>query len=121
MPPGDEEGVSARSLGGGTTPPTTGRGSAAPAVLVVAAAGLGATPAAGAAEASALVPTDGVRGVDFAGGTLNTVERTASSERSVYVRQIAPEGSTAGARSFMGYVGPYANGAQAKRGPVRCR
>lgn len=84
---------------------------------MVAAAALGATPPAGAAEAPALVPTNGVWGIDFAGGTLNTVERAENGERSVYARRIAPDGSAAGARVFMGYAGPYANGAQVKRVP----
>ncbi|MFF3733734.1 hypothetical protein ACFYXM_26375 [Streptomyces sp. NPDC002476] len=74
---------------------SAGRGSAALAALVVAAVALGTTPAARAAEAPALVPTDGGWGIDFAGDTLNTVERTASSERSAYAWQGAPDGSTA--------------------------
>ncbi|NUK90244.1 hypothetical protein HRW19_39630, partial [Streptomyces lunaelactis] len=87
------------------------------AALTVVAAGLGTMPSAGAADAPTPVQTDGVWGIDFAGGTLNTVELAPSGEQFVYARQVAADGSTAGAPTSMGYAGTYATGAQIKRVP----
>ncbi|MFD4857099.1 FG-GAP repeat domain-containing protein [Streptomyces atratus] len=87
------------------------------AALAVVAAGLGTMPSAGAADASTPVQTDGVWGIDFAGGTLNTVEVAANGLQYAYARRIAPDGTTAGDRTSMGFVGTYATGDHIKRVP----
>ncbi|AXG79200.1 hypothetical protein DVK44_17750 [Streptomyces paludis] len=77
----------------------------------------GAAGAGGAADISTPVPTDGVWGIDFSGGILHTVERGAYGDRFVAVRKIAADGSTASARTSMGYVGPFGDDAYAKEVP----
>ncbi|MGW0690761.1 FG-GAP-like repeat-containing protein [Streptomyces sp. NPDC002738] len=96
---------------------SVGRGRAALAALTVIAAGLGTMPSAGAVDTPTPVQTGGVWGIDFAGGTLNTVEVAPSGEQFVFARQIAQDGSTVGDRTSMGYAGTYANGAHIKRVP----
>ncbi|MEU6017179.1 FG-GAP-like repeat-containing protein [Streptomyces sp. NPDC047515] len=94
-----------------------GRRRAVLAALTVVAAGLGMMPSAVAADAPTPVQTGGVWGIDFAGGTLNTVEVAPSGVQFVFARQIAADGSTAGAPTSMGYVDTYATGAHVKRVP----
>ncbi|GGV96601.1 hypothetical protein GCM10015535_66340 [Streptomyces gelaticus] len=85
--------------------------------LTVVAAGLGTMPSAVAADAPTPVQTGGVWGIDFAGGTLNTVEVAANGLQYAYARRIAPDGTTAGDRTSMGFVGTYATGDHIKRVP----
>ncbi|MFD0343855.1 FG-GAP-like repeat-containing protein [Streptomyces sp. NPDC127117] len=84
---------------------------AALAALTVVAAGLGTVQSAGAADLPTPIGTDGVRGIDFAGGVLNTVETAPSGAPFVYARQIGPGGATVGDRTSMGYAGVFATGA----------
>lgn len=82
------------------------------------AAGMISTPSASAAQSPTPVQTDGVWGIDFAGGTLNTVERAANGEQYVMSRQVAADGTTVGDRRTMGFAGMYAGGdAHLKRVP----
>lgn len=80
----------------------------------------GMASAAGTAAAADIptpVPTDGVWGIDFAGGSLHTVERGAYGDRFMALRKIAADGSTASARTSMGYVGPFGDDEYAKQVP----
>ncbi|WP_371665533.1 VCBS repeat-containing protein [Streptomyces sp. NBC_01108] len=90
---------------------------AALAALTVVAAGLGTVPGAVAADAPAPIATNGVWGIDFAGGVLNTVEVAPSGWQFAFARQVSPGGMTVGAPTSMGYVDTYATGAHAKRVP----
>ncbi|MBA2950036.1 FG-GAP-like repeat-containing protein [Streptomyces himalayensis] len=93
------------------------RGGAALAAVAAVVAGLSASTSAGAADAPTPIQTDGVWGIDFAGGTLNTVERAASGERFVFARQVSPDGLSASARTSWGYAGTYAYGQHLKEVP----
>ncbi|MDG9702657.1 FG-GAP-like repeat-containing protein [Streptomyces sp. DH37] len=93
------------------------RGGAVLAALSVVVSGIAAAPAAGAAETPTPIRTDGVWGIDFSGGTLHTVERSASGDRFVMARQVSPDGSTASDRVPWGYAGVLANGAHIKHVP----
>ncbi|MFJ2789755.1 FG-GAP-like repeat-containing protein [Streptomyces sp. NPDC087290] len=93
------------------------RRTAALAALTVVAAGLGTVPSAVAADAPTPIATNGVWGIDFAGGVLNTVEVAPSGPQFAFARQISPGGTTVGAPTSMGYVDTYATGAHAKRVP----
>ncbi|MFJ1830645.1 hypothetical protein [Streptomyces sp. NPDC088178] len=97
--------------------PAVGRRRAVLAALTVVAAGLGTMPSAVAADTPTPVQTGGVWGIDFSGGTLNTVEIAPSGPRFVFARQAAADGSTAGAPTSMGYADTYATGAHVKRVP----
>lgn len=67
--------------------------------------------------APAIVATAGTYGLDFAGGRLNTVERSPSGDRVVYERQVSADSVTVGERESRGYTGPYANGAHVRSVP----
>ncbi|MFG2890460.1 FG-GAP-like repeat-containing protein [Streptomyces sp. NPDC048248] len=92
------------------------RGVALAAVVAVVAGG---TTVSGASAVDSPLPlrTDEVWGIDFAGGTLSTVERSASGDGYVMTRKIAPDGSTASARVPMAYADRYADGDHIKRVP----
>ncbi|MFJ2651837.1 FG-GAP-like repeat-containing protein [Streptomyces sp. NPDC087420] len=97
----------------------TRRSTALAAVIAVVAGFASMTTAgvAGAAVTPLPLATDGVWGIDFAGGTLHTVERGGSGDALVLGRQIAPDGSTASDRVSMGYADPFADGSHIKRVP----
>ncbi|MGY0059827.1 FlgD immunoglobulin-like domain containing protein [Streptomyces sp. LZ34] len=84
---------------------------------LVAAATATATGSASAADTPLPIQTDGVWGIDFAGGTLATVEYTPSGDQYVLKRKVAPDGSTASARVPMEYAGEYADGDHIKSVP----
>ncbi|MEU0809158.1 FG-GAP-like repeat-containing protein [Streptomyces sp. NPDC005970] len=87
------------------------------AAVVALVAGATAATGANAADTPLPIQTDGVWGIDFAGGTLATVERSASREAYVMTRRVAPDGSTAATRVPMIYAGQYAEGEHIKRVP----
>ncbi|KAK1180618.1 hypothetical protein B7755_022225 [Streptomyces sp. NBS 14/10] len=87
------------------------------AAAVALVAGLTATTSANAADTPLPIQTDGVWGVDFAGGTLATVEHSASRDQYVMTRRVAPDGSTAATRVPMMYAGTFAEGEHIKRVP----
>ncbi|WNI23452.1 VCBS repeat-containing protein [Streptomyces sp. ITFR-16] len=99
---------------------TSVRGRAALAVAVAGAtlfAAAGAVPATAAGPAPAAVATTGVHGLDFQGGRLVTVERSASGDQMVYERGVSADGTTAGARESLAFAGTYANGAHLRTVP----
>ncbi|WP_210594071.1 VCBS repeat-containing protein [Streptomyces sp. GESEQ-35] len=59
--------------------------------------------------------TDGVWGIDYAGGVLTTVERAPNGDPYVTNRPISADGSTAGERETRGYAGTFAHGQHIKR------
>ncbi|MFI7388361.1 FG-GAP-like repeat-containing protein [Streptomyces sp. NPDC049813] len=72
---------------------------------------------AGAAGAETVVPTDGVRGLDIAGGYLSTVERAPNGEQWVTNRTVSADGATVGTAERRGFAGTYAVGQHAERVP----
>ncbi|MGX4690848.1 FG-GAP-like repeat-containing protein [Streptomyces sp. JNUCC 63] len=90
------------------------------ALVTLAALGAGSLTTAGPAAADTAptpVRTDGVWGIDYAGGFLTTVERGPNRDQYVVGRQISPDGSTVLEQSNWGYAGVYANGAHIQRVP----
>lgn len=89
------------------------------AVAMTAALGIGAgfVPLAAGAGAPATVATTGVRGLDFAGGRLVTVERSPSGDAMIYERRVSADGATVGAREYRAYAGAMANGAHFRTVP----
>lgn len=89
------------------------------AVAMTAALGIGAgfVPLAAGAGAPATVATTGVRGLDFAGGRLVTVERSPSGDAVIYERRVSADGATVGAREYRAYAGAMANGAHFRTVP----
>ncbi|WP_026245591.1 MULTISPECIES: FG-GAP-like repeat-containing protein [unclassified Streptomyces] len=70
---------------------------------------------AGAADAETVVATDGVWGIDIAGGSLSTVEKAPNGEQFVTNRTVSADGATVGAVSRRGFAGTYAVGDHAER------
>ncbi|MFJ9212416.1 FG-GAP-like repeat-containing protein [Streptomyces sp. NPDC102264] len=89
------------------------------AVVAVVAGFVAVTGTGGAVAADVGFPlrTGGVQGIDFAGGTLSTVERAANGDPYVMARRVSADGSTASARVPLAYAGTYANGAHVKYVP----
>ncbi|MGV9289745.1 FG-GAP repeat domain-containing protein [Streptomyces sp. NPDC003719] len=87
----------------------------------LAALGAGSLTTAGAAGAADPAPTpiqtDGVWGIDYAGGFLTTVENTPSGSQWVIGRRISADGTTVLDRTTRGYAGTYAEGSHAERVP----
>ncbi|MGW1027822.1 FG-GAP-like repeat-containing protein [Streptomyces sp. NPDC002577] len=86
------------------------RGGAALAAVAAVVAGLSSADLAGAADAPTPIQTDGVWGIDFAGGSLFTVERGVSGDRFVVERDVSPDGLSASARTGWGYADTFADG-----------
>jgi hypothetical protein len=63
------------------------------------------------------IQTDGVWGLDYAGGFLTTVENTPSGFQWVVGRQISSDGSTVLTQTYRGYADDYAGGAHVQRVP----
>ncbi|WP_282703268.1 VCBS repeat-containing protein [Streptomyces sp. CC219B] len=63
------------------------------------------------------IQTDGVWGIDYAGGFLSTVENTPSGYQWVVGRQISPDGSTVLEKTSRGYADEYAGGSHLQRVP----
>ncbi|WP_232839113.1 FG-GAP repeat domain-containing protein [Streptomyces triticisoli] len=91
------------------------------AVLVtLAALGAGSLTTAGPAAADTAptpVRTDGVWGIDYAGGFLTTVERQPNGDQHVVGRRISSDGSTVLEKVTRGYAGVFADGSHAQRVP----
>ncbi|WP_258572661.1 FG-GAP-like repeat-containing protein [Streptomyces sp. KM273126] len=84
----------------------------------LAALGAGSLTAAGLAAADTAptpVRTDGVWGIDYAGGVLTTVETAPNGYQYVTNRQVSADGSTVGERDTRGYAGPYAGDVHVQR------
>ncbi|MBO1337374.1 FG-GAP-like repeat-containing protein [Streptomyces sp. VRA16 Mangrove soil] len=86
---------------------------------LIALGGVGLTTAApaGAVGADTVVPTDGVWGLDLAGGVLSTVEKAPNGDQEVTNRTVSADGATVGAVSRRGFAGTLANGTHAERVP----
>ncbi|WP_405881286.1 hypothetical protein OG762_23580 [Streptomyces sp. NBC_01136] len=98
----------------------TRRGRIALTVVGLAALGAGSLTAAGPATADTTptpVQTDGVWGIDYAGGFLTTVENTPSGYQWVIGRQISPDGATVLERTSRGIADVFADGSHAQRVP----
>ncbi|MGW0574486.1 FG-GAP-like repeat-containing protein [Streptomyces sp. NPDC002920] len=63
------------------------------------------------------ITTDGVWGIDYAGGFLSTVENTPSGYQWVIGRQISADGSTVLEKTSRGFAATYAYGAHVQRVP----
>jgi hypothetical protein len=61
------------------------------------------------------ITTDGVWGIDYAGGFLTSVENTPSGYQWVVGRQISADGSTVLDKTSRGYAATYANGEHVQR------
>ncbi|MFG2554573.1 FG-GAP repeat domain-containing protein [Streptomyces sp. NPDC048581] len=86
----------------------------------LAALGAGSLTTAGPAAADIAptpVQTDGVWGIDYAGGFLSTVEYRPNGEQWVVGREISADGSTVLAQTTRGFAGTYANGTHLQRVP----
>ncbi|MEV1080861.1 VCBS repeat-containing protein [Streptomyces sp. NPDC050211] len=84
------------------------------ALTLVALTALGTGPA--AADTTPMpLQTEGVWGMDYAGGVLTTVESAPNGDPYVTNRQISADGSTAGERETRGYAGTFAHGQHIKR------
>ena len=95
-------------------------GRTAAALLSLAVLGAGSLTIAGPAAADAAptpVQADDVRGLDYAGGFLATVERRPNGDPYVVGRRISPDGSTVLEQTTRGYAGTLAHGAHAQRVP----
>lgn len=82
--------------------------------------GAGSLTTAGSAAADTVptpVQTDGVWGIDYAGGFLSTVEYHPDGEQWVVGREISADGSTVLAQTTRGFAGTYANGTHLQRVP----
>ncbi|KUL21325.1 FG-GAP-like repeat-containing protein [Streptomyces regalis] len=85
-------------------------------------AALGAGSLTAAAQAAAEtaptpVQTDGVWGIDYAGGFLSTVELRPSGYQGVVGREISADGSTVLSQTGRGFAGTFADGTHLKRVP----
>ncbi|MBC9719083.1 VCBS repeat-containing protein [Streptomyces sp. TRM66268-LWL] len=87
----------------------------AAAVTAVGVTGLTASGA--SADTPVPIATDGVKGIDFAGGVLATVERAAAGYEWVFVREVSADGTMAGDREDRGFASESAGGAGAERVP----
>jgi len=86
----------------------------------LAALGAGSLTTAGPAAADTTptpVQTDGVWGIDYAGGFLTTVENTPSGYQWVIGRRISPDGSTVLEKTSRGYADVFADGSHVQRVP----
>lgn len=87
----------------------------------LAALGTGSLTTAGPATAAGVAPTpiqtDGVWGIDYAGGFLTTVENTPSGYQRVIGRRMSADGATVLEKTSRGYADTYANGSHAQRVP----
>ncbi|MFI7341885.1 FG-GAP-like repeat-containing protein [Streptomyces sp. NPDC050085] len=70
----------------------------------------GLTASGAAADTPTPIATSGVWGIDFAGGTLHTVERGANGDRFVVSRAVSADGTSASERVGYGYADPFADG-----------
>lgn len=89
-------------------------------LVSLAALAAGSLTAAGPAAAEAAptpVQTDGVWGIDYAGGFLSTVEFRPNGDQYVVGRDISADGSTVLAQTTRGFAGTYANGTHLQRVP----
>ncbi|MFI9150668.1 FG-GAP repeat domain-containing protein [Streptomyces sp. NPDC053367] len=96
------------------------RGRIASTLVGLAALGAGSlTTAAPAAAETTPTPiqTDGVWGIDYAGGFLTTVEYTPSGYQWVVGRQVSADGSTVLNTEYRGYADELAGGAHVQRVP----
>ncbi|MET7481010.1 VCBS repeat-containing protein [Streptomyces sp. NPDC005648] len=89
------------------------------AATAVLAAGLGPLlPSSAVADTTPTpITTDGVWGIDYAGGFLTSVENTPSGYQWVVGRQISADGSTVLDKTSRGYASTYANGEHVQRVP----
>ncbi|MEV5958282.1 VCBS repeat-containing protein [Streptomyces sp. NPDC051987] len=86
----------------------------------LAALGAGSLTTAGTAAADTTptpITTDGVWGIDYAGGFLTTVENTPSGYQWVVGRKISADGSTVLEKTYRGYADTYAYGDHVQRVP----
>ncbi|MBQ0997801.1 VCBS repeat-containing protein [Streptomyces sp. RK62] len=86
----------------------------------LAALGAGTLTTAGTATADTTptpIRTDGVWGIDYAGGFLTTVENTPSGSQWVIGRDISADGSTVLEQTSRGYADAYADGSRIQRVP----
>ncbi|MGW0771219.1 FG-GAP repeat domain-containing protein [Streptomyces sp. NPDC002676] len=96
------------------------RGRIALTLASLAALGAGSLTTAGPAAADTAptpVQTDGVWGIDYAGGFLTTVETRPNGLQYVVGRQISPDGSTVLEQTTRGFAGTSANDAHLERVP----
>ncbi|MEV7076498.1 FG-GAP-like repeat-containing protein [Streptomyces sp. NPDC093990] len=63
------------------------------------------------------IATDGVWGIDYAGGYLTSVEHRPDGEQYVVGRQLSPDGTTVLEQATRGFAGTYANGTHLQRVP----
>ncbi|MFJ4939696.1 FG-GAP-like repeat-containing protein [Streptomyces pseudovenezuelae] len=63
------------------------------------------------------ITTDGVWGIDYAGGYLTSVEHRPDGEQYVVGRQLSPDGSTVLEQATRGFAGTYADGTHLQRVP----
>ncbi|MFJ8603370.1 FG-GAP repeat domain-containing protein [Streptomyces shenzhenensis] len=90
------------------------------ALVGLAALGAGSLTTAGPAAADTTttpITTDGVWGIDYAGGFLSTVEYRPSGDQWVVGRQLSADGSTVLATTTRGYAGVFAGGSHVQRVP----
>ncbi|MET9497130.1 FG-GAP-like repeat-containing protein [Streptomyces sp. NPDC006552] len=76
-----------------------------------------AEPAGASSAAETVVPTDGLWGLDIAGGYLSTVERAPNGDPYVTNRTVSADGATVGAAERRGFAGTYAVGQHAEGVP----
>ncbi|GGQ98964.1 hypothetical protein [Streptomyces flaveolus] len=76
-----------------------------------------AVPAGAADPVPTSIQTDGVWGIDYAGGFLTTVENTPSGFQWVIGRRISADGSTVLDETSRGFAGTHAEGSHAERVP----
>ncbi|MGW7384097.1 FG-GAP repeat domain-containing protein [Streptomyces sp. NPDC054794] len=96
------------------------RGRIALTLASLAALGAGSLTTAGPAAADTTptpITTDGVWGIDYAGGFLTSVENTPSGYQWVIGRQISADGSTVLAKTTRGYADVFAVGSHVQRVP----
>jgi hypothetical protein len=63
------------------------------------------------------ITTDGVWGIDYAGGYLTSVEHRPDGEQYVIGRQLSADGSTVLEQATRGFAGTFANGTHLQRVP----
>ncbi|WP_328748556.1 VCBS repeat-containing protein [Streptomyces sp. NBC_00285] len=99
----------------------TRRARIASALVGLAAIGAGSLTTAGPAAADTTTPTpiatDGVWGIDYAGGFLTSVENTPSGYQWVVGRQVSADGSTVLDKTYRGYADIDAGGSHVQRVP----
>lgn len=89
-------------------------------LIGLAALGAGSLTTAGPAAADTTptpITTDGVWGIDYAGGFLTTVEHRPDGDQYVVGRQISPDGSTVLDQTTRGFAGTFADGTHLQRKP----